>query len=101
MAKHVYLSPTAKIRLDTLLEYLKQEWSEKVKWEFIEKLDRSISQISKFPSSCPESKDFKGLYKCVVTGQATLYYRINDDEIEIVTLFDTRQDPKRLDSDVT
>lgn len=32
---------------------------------------------------------------CVLTTQITLYYRINSNEIEIITFFDYRQDPKR------
>ena len=96
MAKQVVLSPTAKLKLEGLLIYLKQEWSEKAKLEFIEKLDIKVNQISHYPKSCPESKAFKNLYKCVVTKQTTFYYRIKEDDIEIVTLFDTRQDPQKL-----
>jgi plasmid stabilization system protein ParE len=98
MIKNVVLSPIAKLRLEELLEYLKQKWSEKVKNEFIERLDVKIRQVSQYPKSCPESKALKGLYQCVVSSQTTLYYRINQEEIEIVTLFDTRQDPKKLTS---
>ena len=96
MAKKVVLSPTAKMKLEELLVYLKQEWSEKVKQEFIEKLDEKIHQVSQYPNSCPESRAFKNLYKCVVTKQTTFYYRIKEEEIEIATLFDTRQDPQKL-----
>ena len=94
----VVLSPTAKGKLEELLSYLKQEWSEKVKQEFIEKLDTKISQVSQYPRSCPESKSLKNLYKCVVTKQTTFYYRISKEEIEIITLFDTRQNPNKLKS---
>ena len=98
MALKVFLSPTAKLRLEKLLVYLNQEWSEKVKQDFIEKLDIKISQISHYPKSCPESRAFKGLYKCIVTKQTTFYYRIKGSEIEIAALFDTRQDPEKLNS---
>ena len=67
MVKRVVLSSTAKKKLEELLVYLKQEWSEKVKQEFIEKLDTKINQVLHYPKSCPESKVFKNLYKCVVT----------------------------------
>lgn len=96
MAKKVVLSPTAKLKLEGLLIFLKQEWSDKVKQEFIEKLDIKITQVSQFPKSCPESETFKNLYKCVVTKQTTFYYRIKEEEIEIATLFDTRQNPQKL-----
>lgn len=98
MAMNVVLSPTAKSKLEELLSYLKLEWSEIVKQEFIVKLDNKINQISHYPKSCPESRAFKGLYKCVVSKQTTFYYRIKGSEIEIATLFDTRQDPEKFNT---
>ena len=53
----VVLSPTTKSKLEVLLVYLKLEWSEKIKQEFIAKLDIKINQISHYPKSCPESRD--------------------------------------------
>ena len=94
----VVLSPTARKKLDTLLEYLQAEWSVKVKREFIKKLDKSVDQIATHPKSCPESQEFKGLHKCVVTKQTSLFYRITEDEIEVITIFDNRQDPTSLKS---
>lgn len=91
----VVLSPTARRKLENLLEYLQEEWSVKVKLEFMAKLDKSIEQISTHPKSCPESQRFKGLHKCVVTRQTSLYYRIGKKEIEVITLFDNRQDPDK------
>ncbi len=79
-----------------MLVYPKQEWSEKVKNEFIEKLDVKINLVSQYPEGCPESKVFLGLHKCIVTKQTTFYYRINGEEIEIAALFDNRQDPEKL-----
>ena len=96
MRKEVVLSPTAKTKLSDLLEYLENKWSEKVKKEFIEKLDKSISRISDYPKSYSKSIEIKGLFKCVVTKQTSLFYRIKPKQIEVVTLFDTRQNPKKL-----
>ncbi|MDH5476363.1 MAG: type II toxin-antitoxin system RelE/ParE family toxin [Cyclobacteriaceae bacterium] len=96
MSKKVVFSPTATRKLLVLLEYLENKWSEKVKKEFIEKLDKSILRITDFPKSCSESIEIKGLFKCVVTKQTSLFYRIKSKEIEVVTLFDTRQNPKKL-----
>lgn len=96
MAKKVVLSSSAKQKLEGLLGYLQQEWSENVKQEFIEKLDAKINQVSHYPKSCPESSVIKGLYKCVVTKRTTFYYRIKENEIEVAAFFDTRQDPEKL-----
>jgi plasmid stabilization system protein ParE len=92
----VIFSKRAKIRLENLLDYLEKEWSEKTKDDFIKKLDRSINQIKRLPTSCPESAKILGLFKCVVTKQTTLYYRIKDQTIQVITLFDVRQNPNKL-----
>jgi plasmid stabilization system protein ParE len=91
----VVLSATAKFRLLNLLEYLENKWSTKVKDDFIKKLDRSIVRISKYPESCPKSSELEGLHKCVVTKHNTFFYLVKTEEIEIVTLFDTRQNPSK------
>ncbi len=37
MKREIYLSKSAKIKLEKLLEYLETEWSERTKKEFIDK----------------------------------------------------------------
>ncbi|WP_235420520.1 hypothetical protein [Jejuia pallidilutea] len=66
------------------------------------KFTDKINQISSQPESCPQSIDFNGLYKCVVTKQTTFYYQIkwSDEEIEIITIFDARKDPDSLNDDL-
>ena len=102
MIRKVVISKTAEKKLDELFSYLIEKWSVKVKNEFIEKLDASIEIIKNKPEIFPESKKGKKLRKCVVTKHTTFYYRINLDrkEIEIITVFDTRQNPKKLEKDI-
>jgi len=73
----------------------------KPKNDFISRLKEKIDQIVLQPQSCPQSSTFKNLYKCVVTKQTTFYYRISTTEkaIEIITIFDTRQNPRKLNSE--
>ena len=96
MRRKVVISKTAEKKLEKLFDYLIEKWSLKVKNEFIEKLDTSIAIIEKQPEIFPESKKNKGLRKCVITKQTTLFYRFNTKQIYIVTVFDTRQHPKKL-----
>ena len=51
----IKLSRRASIKLNKLLEYLENEWSLKVKLDFIKKLDTSLKQIQKYPVSCPQT----------------------------------------------
>jgi len=98
--RKVVISKTAERKLEKLFEYLIKEWSLKVKKDFVEKLDSSIEIIKNQPEIFPESKKGKSLRKCVVTKQTTIYYRYNSKRINIVTLFDTRQDPNKLDKEI-
>lgn len=98
----VFLSELAEYKLLRLSEYLIENWNIKTRDKFIQKFTEKIHQISSQPDSCPQSVDFKGLFKCVVTKQTTFYYRIlpQKKEIEIITIFDSRQNPDRRKNDI-
>ena len=100
MSRKVIISQIAEKRLEILFEYLLDAWSYKVKTDFINKLDENIQIIKNQPESFPESEKESGLRKCVITKQTTLYYEFNNKEIHILSLFDTRQDPKKLKKDL-
>jgi plasmid stabilization system protein ParE len=63
----VFLSELAESKLLKLTDFLLENWSLKVKSDFIKKLTAKINQISKQPDSCPQSTENKGLFKCLVT----------------------------------
>ena len=94
--KKIVLSKRASVRLEKLLEYLEQEWSLKVKDDFVKKLDKSLNQIQKFPESCPKTDFVKGLHMLVVTKQTSLFYQFDSKAIKIVTIFDNRMNPAKL-----
>jgi len=98
----VFLSQLAESKLLKLNDFLIENWSLKVRNDFIKKLTSKITQISTNPESCPQSFKYEGLYKCVVTKQTTFYYRIDSakKEIEIITIFDSRQNPDNLAVDI-
>lgn len=80
----IYFSQKAEQNLIDLSNYLLTEWGNKVKSEFIEKLVNKLDQIRKKPLSCPTSSIINGLHKCVITKQTTLFYRVQNNAIEVV-----------------
>ena len=52
--------------------------------------------INDNPFLFAESDKSNGLRKSVLSRQTTIYYRIVDYEIHIITLFDNRQNPNKL-----
>jgi plasmid stabilization system protein ParE len=96
--KEIVFSTRARLKLERLLDYLETEWSLKVKHSFIAKLDLALFQIAKMPESCPMSHKKKGVHKCIVSKQTSLYYRVTTKEIQIIAFFDNRQKPSKLEA---
>ena len=99
MSRTLKLSRRASIKLEKLLTYLESEWSVKVQRDFRQKLDDKLKHLTQFPESHPQSDILKDLHRFVVTKQTTVYYKYDKNNVIIVTLFDTRQNPKRLKKD--
>lgn len=100
MTREIRLSVKASQKLSKLLAFLETEWSDKVKKDFILKLDDCLRKIQTLPDSFPESEAVKGLRKCVITKQTTLFYKYSDSTIDIITFFDNRQNPKSLSKEI-
>lgn len=82
------------------MNILKQGGQLRTREEFVSKLLDKFSQNSSQPKSCTESIAFSGLYKCVVTKQASFFYRIKAHEIEVITIVDNRQDPTTIEEEI-
>ena len=100
MNRVIKLSKSTTKKLNELLEYLENEWSEKVKIDFIDKLERKLNLIKSNPESFQKSDLVKGLHQCVITSQTRIHYRYDNNFIYIVTLFDNRQNPDKLTREV-
>jgi len=96
MSRAVVWSPAAENDFEDILDYLQNNWSDKAINKFIDKVDDYIQLIRKDAKLFPIIHTELQIRKCVVTKQNTLYYRETHSTIEIVRLFDTRQDPKKL-----
>jgi len=86
----IRLSDLASKKLDKLLDYLEEEWSLTVANNFEDLFGEKLSHVLKYSESCVQSKRFFNLYLCVVTKQTSFLYRINNNEIEVITVFDNR-----------
>jgi plasmid stabilization system protein ParE len=97
MELKIRFSRKAIYKLDNLLDFLEKEWSIKVKSDFIVRFDKILRKIQQYPNSFPESEKKKGLRKCVVTKQTSIFYSYSDTAIDIIMIFDNRKDPKSLE----
>ena len=97
----VIISKIAQIKIEEIAAFILQKWGLKSKQKFTIAFKEKSIQISNFPYSCPVSEEKKGLYKAVLTKQTTLFYTVNEykKQIEIILVYDTRQDPNNLIKD--
>ena len=96
MPKQIIWSPLSINDFETILEYLNENWDDKIVRGFIEITSASLSQISINPKQFPVIYKNKKIRKCVLTKHNTLYYRDRNNYIDILRIFDNRQDPKKL-----
>lgn len=96
MVKPVKWSSRADDDFAGILEYLNNHWNASVASDFISKVGRCIFLIQQNTEQFPFlNKNFQ-IRKCVVTKHNSIFYRDTENRIEILRLYDTRQNPKSL-----
>jgi len=80
--------------LSEVYEYLELNFSDRELRRLSIEIEKTIRLISINPTLFPLSKS-KSIRKAVVMRFNTLYYRQNDNSIEILSFFNNRKDPKR------
>jgi len=96
MSKPVIWSPRSEQDFSTVLDYLSQHWENKVALKFIDITDLMVRQISINPKQFPVIHMKKKIRKCVISKHNSLYYRERKDFVDILRIYDNRQDPRKL-----
>jgi plasmid stabilization system protein ParE len=94
MAYEIIQSKLFLSKVNHLLEYLEKTWGKKVAQEFKQKSDGQILQLLKHPQSGKNCK-FPNVKRLLITPHNKLFFRVKGKTIYIITLFDTRQNPKK------
>ena len=82
-------------KVTNLLSYLELNWERRVIKDFALKLKFRIDTLSAQPYIGSVSKKAKNVRSIFITKHNKLYYRINNDTIEILNLYDTRINPNK------
>jgi plasmid stabilization system protein ParE len=96
MAKEVIISPLAEINYENILNYLLFKWGIDVTNNFIDRFEQVYHLLSENTEIFPFVNKEKKIKKCVLTKHNILFFTETDDSIEILMIFDTRQDPEKL-----
>ena len=79
-----------------LFAYLLEEWGEDIALRVRKEIEESPVRIRDFPEQFPIFLKEKQIRRYVLTRQTSILFKVNKELIEIVTLFDNRQNPKKL-----
>lgn len=96
MAYKIIWSPQAEITFDAIIDYLITEWSNKEIENLIISTQSKIALIAKNPYLFKGSEK-ENIHEVLITKHNLLLYQVSDNEnkIELLAFFDTRQNPKK------
>ncbi len=96
MPKTIVWSDNAKEDISSLVYYLASNWGKKIADDYITLIAELVEQFAEFPKLYPVIHTRKKIRKCVVSKHNTIYYREKREYVEIISVFDTRQNPDKL-----
>jgi len=81
-----------------ILSYLEKEWGVNSVQNFISDVNVILMTVSRNPIMFISTRKKRDIRKGKITKHISLYYRIKQrkNEIELLTFWDNRQDPKKL-----
>ena len=97
MPKPIIWSPQSEKDLEKILDYHAIEWEADVSIKFLNLVDSLLRQISRNPKQYPLIHKKLNIRKCVITKHNSLYYRNRRSAIELLRIYDNRQDPDKLE----
>jgi len=96
MKREIVITPRARIEIENIFELLKLRWNEKTKNKFSNKINQIVNLIAGNPELFPVSSINKKIRKAVISKQSTLFYHFNSKHIIVLSVFDTRQNPTKI-----
>jgi len=82
--------------LQNIINYLIENWTQREIKNFARRLDKRLDLIIVNPKLFPASTKRKSIRRSVLTKQTVIYYEVKGGVVNIITLFDSRQNPKKL-----
>jgi plasmid stabilization system protein ParE len=96
MVYKITLTERALTDLKNVFEYLDNHWGISVSQKFSDILTEKLDFIKAQPHSNRLISKSKNIYRCLISRHNAAYYQIIEAEIITLTIFDTRQHPKKL-----
>ena len=96
MALKIKWNKRAKSNFDKILKYLDLSFRERAAKAFAVRSYTIIEQLSKYPELGSLEVEDKNIHGILITKHNRLFYRFTENEIFLLSFFDTRQNPKKF-----
>ena len=97
MNRDIIWLPEAEKSFNKNIEYLSERWTVQVINNFLDRVDEAIARIAENPYLYPSHENKEDIRKCPITKQITLYFRILEGRIDLLTFWNNYQDPNKLE----
>ncbi len=95
MAKKLIWDQEVLAQIDQVAEYLEQNWGKASAKRFVKYVREVALLLTKLPRIGRQSAKFEDVHFVNVGQYHWLYYRIREKKIQVIYLFDSRQDPEK------
>jgi len=85
----------ALIGLKEIFDYLEREFTEKDIQKFARKLDKQIELLKSSPETFAFTNSSKEIRRTIIAKLTSVYYRIDGNNVMIISVFDNRQNPEK------
>ena len=92
----VFWTDEAIRNLESILDYLNKNWTQREVDNFRKKLGKQIDLIEKNPKLFPISNLNRRLRKAVLSKQTTIFYELSGQVLYLVYLFNNKQSIERI-----
>lgn len=81
--------------LEATIAYLEENWTEKELKNLATSIEETLSLIAQNPEIFQKSEIKNTIRRAIILSHNTLYYRVHNNQIEILSFFSNRQSPKK------
>jgi plasmid stabilization system protein ParE len=99
MSYAVFWTEEAEYTFNQNLHFLEQEWETAVILQFLDRVDEVLQTICNNPEIYPVYQKANMIRKAIIHERVVLYYRVTKSKINLITFWNTQQNPQRLKLD--
>lgn len=94
--REVVITDTAKEDIEVISDFLKENFSNNSRLEFLLLISEKLQFIERMPFMYPSSRSNIRVRKCLIHKNSSLFYEVTDNLISILSVIDNRINPDSI-----